>query len=91
MAEVVELRILPVLRVEVSRSFERRAKGYTVVGQSENQSTFSGGMNKTHLLRDSSTKLPTYSGLDGKRNVLHLDLTGSPGVFGVHQSIRKDL
>lgn len=48
-------------------------------------------INKKYLLWYPSTKLPTYSGLDGKGDVLHLDLTGSPGVFSIHQSIRKDL
>ena len=44
-----------------------------------------------YLFRDPPTEFPSYSGLDGKRDVVHLDPTRSPGVFSVHQSIRKDL
>lgn len=44
-----------------------------------------------YLFRNSATELPSYSGLDGKRDVVHLDPSRPPGVFSVHQSIRKDL
>ena len=37
-----------------------------------------------YLFRDPSTELPAYSGLDGKCNVVHLDLARSAGVFGVY-------
>jgi len=54
-------------------------------------STWCGQRNGVYIFRNPPAELPSYSGLDGKRDVIHLDLTGSPGVFGVHQSIRKDL
>jgi len=44
-----------------------------------------------YLLRDSPTELPSYSGLNSKRDIFHLDLTRSSGVFGVYQGIGKDL
>lgn len=94
MEGVVELRTLLVLQVVVSRSFERRAKGCTVGRQSNDSQKLSPTQvneKKAYLLWDSSAKLPTYSGLNGQRDIVHLDFAGSPGVFGVHQRIGKDL